>query len=183
MEDINTVVYFKPEEAARILLTPRPELRMKGYSMPPPERIYLALTLLFRGDQYYANLLLDTPPAGVLDLIDMQKEDAVLFSPPSGAYRVEYYILQQGYPTLPNQEAVQSFYLAGGENTYKVDTTKLASLPDRYSHIWYVYKTVIDKDTDAANSVIKDFFAENYQVKTRTYFRDFEIVEYVYKLE
>lgn len=76
MEDINSVVYFKPEEAARILLTPRPELRMKGYSMPPPERIYLALTLLFRGDQYYANLLLDTPPAGVLDLIDMQKEDA-----------------------------------------------------------------------------------------------------------
>ena len=73
MEDVNTVVYFKPEEAARILLTPRPELRMKGYSMPPPERIYLALTLLFRGDQYYANLLLDTPPAGVLDLIDMEQ--------------------------------------------------------------------------------------------------------------
>jgi hypothetical protein len=44
--------------------------------MPPPERIYLAIELLFRGDAYYANLLLDTPEAGILDLKDMSKTSA-----------------------------------------------------------------------------------------------------------
>jgi len=73
--EASRVVYFEPQEIGRIVLTPRPEMRMKGYGMPPPQRIFLALTLLFRGDQYYANLLLDTPEAGVLDLINM-KEDA-----------------------------------------------------------------------------------------------------------
>jgi hypothetical protein len=44
--------------------------------MAPPEKIYLALELLNRGDVYYANLLLDTPQAGLLDLGDMSKQSA-----------------------------------------------------------------------------------------------------------
>ena len=44
--------------------------------MAPPEKIYLAIEMLNRGDMYYANLLLDTPEAGILDLGDMSKESA-----------------------------------------------------------------------------------------------------------
>lgn len=75
-DNMATPVFFSPNEVGRIVLTPRPEIKMKGYGMPPPQRIFLAISLLFRGDQYYANLLLDTPEAGVLDLIDMRKDEA-----------------------------------------------------------------------------------------------------------
>jgi len=44
--------------------------------MAPPEKIYLALNMLFRGDLYYANLLLDTPEAGVLYLGNISKNSA-----------------------------------------------------------------------------------------------------------
>jgi hypothetical protein len=74
--DITNVIYFAPDEMMHMVVTARPELTRKGYGMPPPEKTYLALTLLSRGDTYYANLLLDTPEAGVLDLMDMSKKDA-----------------------------------------------------------------------------------------------------------
>lgn len=44
--------------------------------MAPPEKIYLALELLWRGDKYYADLLLNTPEVGILDLGDMEKSSA-----------------------------------------------------------------------------------------------------------
>jgi hypothetical protein len=74
--DLNNAVFFSRNEIGRILLTPRPEIRVKGYGMPPPQRIYMAISLLYYGNQYYARLLLDTPEAGILDLLDMSKEDA-----------------------------------------------------------------------------------------------------------
>lgn len=74
--DLGNAVYFGQNEIGRILLTPRPEIRVKGYGMPPPQRIYMAITLLYYGNQYYARLLLDTPEAGILDLLDMKKQDA-----------------------------------------------------------------------------------------------------------
>lgn len=74
---ISKAVYFKPEEVMRILLTPRPEWDKKGWGMAPPERIYLAIQMLVRGDVYYANLLIDTPEAGILDLLDMEKDAAL----------------------------------------------------------------------------------------------------------
>lgn len=74
--DIGNAVYFGQNEIGRILLTPRPEIRVRGYGMPPPQRIYMAISLLYYGNQYYARLLLDTPEAGILDLLDMSKEDA-----------------------------------------------------------------------------------------------------------
>lgn len=44
--------------------------------MAPPEKIYFAIELLGRSDKYYANLLLDVPTAGILDLGDMEKDSA-----------------------------------------------------------------------------------------------------------
>lgn len=74
--DIGNAIFFGSNEIGRIVLTPRPEMRVKGYGMPPPQRIYMAISLLYYGNQYYARLLLDTPEAGILDLLDMNKEDA-----------------------------------------------------------------------------------------------------------
>lgn len=69
-------VYFPAHAINRIYMTPRTNIRHKGWGMPPPEKIYLAITMLWRGDRYYANLLLDTPEAGILDLMDMDEESA-----------------------------------------------------------------------------------------------------------
>ena len=75
-QDVQTVVYFKRNEVCRMVGTPRPEIERWGYGMAPPEKVFLAITLIYRGDQYYANLLLDTPEAGLLDLLDMRQEEA-----------------------------------------------------------------------------------------------------------
>lgn len=69
-------VYFPNYAINRIYLSPRTDIRRKGWGMPPPERIYLAIEMLRRGDIYYASLMIDTPDAGILDLIDMSKESA-----------------------------------------------------------------------------------------------------------
>jgi hypothetical protein len=69
-------VYFEQGEIGRILMSPRPEHKLRGYGMAPPERIFLAILLLYYGDQYYARLLLDTPEAGILYLGDMDQESA-----------------------------------------------------------------------------------------------------------
>jgi len=69
-------IYFPRHAVNRMYMSPRPEIRRKGWGMAPPEKIFLALQMLSRGDTYYANLLLDTPEAGLLDLGDMSKEAA-----------------------------------------------------------------------------------------------------------
>ena len=69
-------VVLARSEVERLFLTARPDIWWRGYGMAPPEKIYLALELLARGDRYYANLLLDTPPAGILDLMDVNESSA-----------------------------------------------------------------------------------------------------------
>jgi len=69
-------VIFPKHAIARIGYTPRPEFLRKGWFMAPPEKVYLGLELLVRGDRYYANLLSDTPEAGILDLGDMEQASA-----------------------------------------------------------------------------------------------------------
>lgn len=69
-------IALTPEECCRVYLSPVTDINRSGWGMAPPERIYLALILLGRGDRWYANLLLDTPPPGILDLIDMSEESA-----------------------------------------------------------------------------------------------------------
>ncbi len=70
-------VLFPRHAIGRALYTPRPEYDRQGWGMAPPEKIYLAIELLYRGDRYYANMLLDTPEAGILDLMDMEKKAAL----------------------------------------------------------------------------------------------------------
>lgn len=69
-------VYFPSHSINRLYMSPRSYIMRKGWGLAPPEKIYLSLELLNRGDRYYANLLLDTPEAGILDLGDMSEESA-----------------------------------------------------------------------------------------------------------
>jgi hypothetical protein len=72
----NEIVTFKPWEISRTYMSPHSFILREGWGMAPPEKIYFALDLLNRGDKYYANLLLDIPTAGILDLGDMEKSAA-----------------------------------------------------------------------------------------------------------
>lgn len=71
-----TAVAFPDYAVSRLTMTPRPEIFREGWGIAPPEKIYFALDMLNRGDKYYANLLLDVPPAGILDLGDMEENSA-----------------------------------------------------------------------------------------------------------
>ena len=75
-ENPTNVVYFPDYAINRLFMSPRSEMTRQGWGVAPPEKIYLALELLNRGDRYYANLLLDTPEVGILDLGDMEEESA-----------------------------------------------------------------------------------------------------------
>lgn len=70
-------VWFPKSNISRVVLSPRTPILQQGWGMAPPEKIWFAMELLWRGDKYYANLLLDIPPAGILDLGDMEKETAL----------------------------------------------------------------------------------------------------------
>lgn len=73
---IEKPVFFPAHAINRVYMSPRTEMKRKGWGMAPPEKIYLAIEMINRGDIYYANLLLDTPEAGLLDLGDMAKASA-----------------------------------------------------------------------------------------------------------
>ena len=82
--DFPVVQYYMQYEAvvfprsfiSRSFMSPHSMIWREGWGMAPPEKVYFALELLNRGDQYYANLLLDVPTAGILDLGDMEKSSA-----------------------------------------------------------------------------------------------------------
>ena len=69
-------VAFKDWEISRTYMSPHTNIWKEGWGMAPPEKVYFAIDLLNRGDKYYANLLLDVPTAGILDLGDMEKTAA-----------------------------------------------------------------------------------------------------------
>lgn len=70
-------VFFPRHAVARTYMRPRTRIEYKGWGIAPPETAYLAFDMLARGDTYYANLLLDIPTAGILDLGDMEKDSAL----------------------------------------------------------------------------------------------------------
>lgn len=72
----NDIVTFRPWEISRTFMSPHSFILRQGWGMAPPEKVYFALDLLTKGDKYYANLLLDIPTAGILDLGDMEKSSA-----------------------------------------------------------------------------------------------------------
>jgi hypothetical protein len=69
-------VVFQEHEISRVYMSPHTFIWREGWGMAPPEKVYFAMDLLGRGDKYYANLLLDIPTAGILDLGDMEKSSA-----------------------------------------------------------------------------------------------------------
>ena len=69
-------IYFPAHAIDRIYMSPRTEIIQEGWGMAPPEKIYFAIEMLIRGDRYYADLLLDVPMAGILDLGDMEMKAA-----------------------------------------------------------------------------------------------------------
>jgi len=69
-------VPFPAHAIARTYMSPRPYMDRQGWGFAPPEKVFFAMELLNRGDKYYANLLLDIPTAGILDLGDMEKSSA-----------------------------------------------------------------------------------------------------------
>ena len=73
---MTTPIFFPAHAINRVYYSPETYIRLEGWGMPPPQKIFLAIQLLDRGDFYYANLLLDTPEAGILDLGDMSKKAA-----------------------------------------------------------------------------------------------------------
>jgi len=83
-KDFPAVQYYNNLEAipfpnhaiSRTYMTPRPYMDRQGWGMPAPEKIFFAVEMLSRGDKYYANLLLDIPTAGILDLGDMERTSA-----------------------------------------------------------------------------------------------------------
>jgi hypothetical protein len=75
-ENTMNIVYFPYYAINRLYMSPRTVITRKGWGCAPPEKIYLSLELLNRGDRYYANLLLDTPEVGILDLGNISEESA-----------------------------------------------------------------------------------------------------------
>jgi hypothetical protein len=75
MVQVNPIL-FPSHTVVRTYLSPRTEIERRGWGMAPPERAYLAVEMLYRGDRYYADLFLDVPEVGVLDLGDMEEESA-----------------------------------------------------------------------------------------------------------
>ena len=69
-------VVFAAHEISRVFMSPHTYIWREGWGMAPPEKVYFAMDMLGRGDKYYANLLLDIPTAGILDLGDMEKSSA-----------------------------------------------------------------------------------------------------------
>jgi hypothetical protein len=69
-------VAFPKHAISRQYLNPRSEIWREGWGMAPPELIYLVFDLMKRGDKYFAELLLNTPQVGILDLGDTTKETA-----------------------------------------------------------------------------------------------------------
>lgn len=78
VQEYNTqTVAFPAHSIVRVFMSPRTEILYRGWGTPPPEIVYNALQMLIRGDVYYANLLLDIPTAGILDLGDMEQSSAL----------------------------------------------------------------------------------------------------------
>ena len=123
-------VVFPKEFVSRVFLSPRTEIAREGWGMAPPERIYLAMEMLNRGDYYYAQLLMNTPEAGILDLGDTDKETATEFI--NGARDILYGINPLKIPVLY-------------EHTSKVEWISFGKLPSEilYDSVTARYITIL----------------------------------------
>ncbi|MHA2191062.1 MAG: hypothetical protein ACXAAP_12575 [Candidatus Thorarchaeota archaeon] len=69
-------VVFPSHAINRMYFSPHNKLQLEGWGMPPPEKAFLAIEMIRRGDYYYWKFLSDTPESGVLDLMDFDEESA-----------------------------------------------------------------------------------------------------------
>ena len=70
------LVVFPAHAVNRLYISPRAEIKYEGWGMAPPEKIFLALDQIRKGDIYLAKFLVDTPEAGILDLMNMDQTAA-----------------------------------------------------------------------------------------------------------
>jgi hypothetical protein len=77
MSNPTKIVVFPAHAINRFYYSPRTDYKHEGWGMPPPEKIFLALEMIRRGDVYFAKFLSDTPEAGILDLINMEEGSAI----------------------------------------------------------------------------------------------------------
>ena len=68
--------YFDGEQIKRIMWAPRSDIKNYGWSKTPLMEVLPTIEAVMRSDVFYANLLSDTPEAGILDLMDMKQEAA-----------------------------------------------------------------------------------------------------------
>ncbi len=69
-------VFLGRKFVSRVFLSPRTEIRREGWGYAPPERIWRAIEMMYAGDNYYSQLLLNTPEAGILDMADVSETSA-----------------------------------------------------------------------------------------------------------
>ncbi len=122
-------VYLPRKFVSRVYLSPRTEIRREGWGYAPPERIQRAIYMVSTGDNYYAKLLLDTPEAGILDLMDMDKTSAVEWV--EGMRDVFYGISPLKIPVLYEHEKKAEFISFGkppSEIMYDSVTLKYAAI-------------------------------------------------------
>jgi len=91
------IISFPYYAIARTYMSPRPELTEEGWGLAPPAKVYLAMLMLYYGDKYYANMLLDAPPVGVFDLGDVTWDSAATWI-----------------------ESFRSFYMGSGDSSFKI---------------------------------------------------------------
>jgi hypothetical protein len=69
-------VHFGQDELIRLPWMMRTDLQSYGWSFTPCMDCFPAIESLVRSDIFYNSLLSDTPPPGILDLLDMTYDDA-----------------------------------------------------------------------------------------------------------
>ena len=70
-------VYFKRNQLRRLRVSPRPDIRYKEYQISPTEDAFLEIEALSKIYLYYMQELTDTPPLGILDMMDFSESEVV----------------------------------------------------------------------------------------------------------
>jgi len=69
-------VSFRGDQVGRVRWQAQTDLRSYGWTITPAADSLPAIQGLLRADRFWQGFLMDTPPAGILDLMDMTEEEA-----------------------------------------------------------------------------------------------------------
>jgi len=73
---ITRPVSFRPDQVGRVRWQAQTDLRSYGWTITPAADSLPAIQGLLRADRFWQGFLMDTPPAGILDVMDMSEEEA-----------------------------------------------------------------------------------------------------------